>query len=88
MNEKSHKIQKTFNKFWFELELPKKNYDGHEIAKKACILLNKMGIDYTNPVWWNSKKHCYCFTIDSAGSYVEAGDNGNWYNLDYLTKDD
>lgn len=76
------------NKIWFELELPE-NYDdqkGRNIAEKACLVLKHMGVDYNVPVWWNTTKKCYCFSIDSAGCYVEANDHGHWYNLDYLAK--
>jgi hypothetical protein len=35
-------------------------------------------------VWWNETKFRYCFSLDSAGSFVEASDHGHWFNLEYF----
>ncbi len=78
----------TQNRIWIELELPE-NFDdkkAEKIAKDACIVLNTMGVDYDIPVWWSSKDKRFCFTMDTAGSFVVADDNGHWYSLDYLAK--
>ena len=81
------KIKKP-NRFWFELELPEKLNDekGEELAAKACIVLNRLGVEGGVPVWWNKKEKRYCFTLDVAGGYVVANDHGHWYNLDYIAK--
>ena len=77
--------EKPTNRIWIELEIPKSNEHGDTIAAQASILLKLMGVDYSDPaVFWDSHKQSFCFTVDKAGSFYEASDNGHWYNLDYL----
>ena len=79
----------TTNRVWVELE--RSQDDG--VCETRAALLDKMlkklalpmVIDY-QLVWWNKSEQRYCFVIDSAGSYVEAKDNGHWFSLDFLSK--
>jgi len=74
------------SRVWIELEQPpgSRHDIGHARAKLACNMLRRLGDKHPEPVFWHEKKHRYCFTIDLAGSFVEAGDNGHWYNLEYF----
>jgi hypothetical protein len=83
--------QRKRNRFWLELESPlvdgKIDHDlGRYRAESAGALLKVLyPSDYPHyaPVWWDEKRCMYAFTIDRAGSYVTASDNGHWFNLDY-----
>lgn len=85
------------NRVWIELDYPSikdfpdtKDAVAEERAAKLDKLLRKLGYmpDYKGKlVFWFPKKERFCFTQDYGGSYVEAGDNGHWFNLDYLSKE-
>lgn len=83
----------TTNRIWIELERPKGDDIhalGHERAALADRLLKRMGVmpDFKGArVFWIERKNSYGFTIDEAGGFVEAGDSGHWYNLDYLGRE-
>ena len=72
------------NRVWIELEQPSSDEEGERRAKQASRMLKRLGVPYCQAVWWWPKHKAYCFTISTAGCFVEATDNGHWYNLDYL----
>ena len=74
------------NRVWIELERPSSDEEGERRAELACRMLRRLGVERGTPVFWHTKG-CYCFTIDEAGSYAEAADNGHWYNLDYFGRE-
>jgi hypothetical protein len=61
---------------------------GTERAQALTRMLHRLGIlpQMKNIVWWDTseRRKGYCWTLDEAGSYVEANDHGHWYNLDWL----
>lgn len=74
------------NRVWIELERLKNNAEGHLRALLASNMLRRLS-DASNVrdlVFWIERKQLYGFTIDSAGGFVEAIDNGHWFNLDYF----
>jgi len=77
---------KKTNRIWIELELPENDKEGHTRAILLSSVLHHLGVKQTNAVFWFPEKKRYCFTIDEGGSFVEATDNGHWYNLDYLAE--
>lgn len=63
---------------------------GNKRAKLASNMLRILGYMPTykgEVVFWNERKQNYCFTMDEAGGFVESGDNGHWFNLDYFGKE-
>lgn len=75
------------NRVWIELERPKNEEEGQHRANLLSDMLKKLGTpEFPKPVFWNTKTSRYCFTIDSAGSFMEAEDDGFWFNLDILAK--
>jgi len=78
--------KKLTNRVWIEIEKPENDKQGHDRAIALGKMLNLLGVPYTQPVFWFPAKGRYCFQVDSGGSFVEAGDNGHWYNLDYLAE--
>ena len=76
------------NLVWMELELPPRETPawGHLRASKLSITLKQLGIDFGtyDAVWFDEKKWMYCFTRSSAGSFVYANDNGEWYDLTFF----
>lgn len=76
------------NRVWIEVEFPKSKEEGELRAKLLSNMLRKLGVTFETPVWWWDDKGCYCFTIDEAGGFVEGGDSGHWYSLDYFGKEE
>lgn len=84
------------NRVWIEIEKPwtkGQGFDhalGHQRAKLISNLLKRLGVSYGShdPVFYRTGSGRYCFTLDTAGGYVEAEDHGQWYNLDFLGKAD
>lgn len=78
------------NRVWLEIERPPSDLSVDErnvIAEERAAKLSKVVEALTGlkeAVWWHDRKGRYCFTIDEAGGFVEAGDEGHWYNLDYI----
>lgn len=78
------------NRVWMELDRPENDEQGHARAAALTRLLAKLGFQPRKggeTVWWWPEKGRYCFTLDEAGGFVEAGDNGHWFNLDYLSRE-
>ena len=76
------------NRIWIELETDGTNEQNHERARLASVMLKRLGVIYKTPVFWHEKKCVYCFTIDTAGTFVEAVDRGHWYNLNYFGREE
>ena len=78
----------TQNLVWLELELPSRENPkaGHDRATMLSRFLLDNGIDFGEyqPVWFDEKKWMYCFVRSSAGTFVYANDNGEWYDLNNL----
>ena len=72
---------------WIELPRPLGKEDGEKKAELLCKMLKRLGVERDQPVWWNHTKLSYCFEIDSSGAFVEAADNGHWFNLEYFGRD-
>lgn len=74
------------HRVWIEIEKPKTPEEAIERSKLLSAMLKRLGMDAGDHalVWWNQTRGAYCFTTDAAGSYVEAGDSGHWFNLEYL----
>lgn len=72
------------NRVWIELERSTKPSDNHHRADLASKMLKRLGVDLNKAVWFNENKNRYCFKTSSLGSYVDAPDNGFWYDLDFL----
>lgn len=72
------------DRIWIELQRPRDDEEGNRRAKLLCAMLKKLGVPYQQPVFWHPKAERYCFTIDMAGGFVEAGDNGHWFDLHTL----
>ena len=87
------------NRVWIELERPSASWPdrhaiGHARAKAASNMLRRLmkpedveRYAQADPVFWNEDKYRYCFVLDSSGAYVEAGDDGHWFSLDYYGRD-
>jgi len=73
---------------WLELELPSRENPkaGHDRATMLSRFLEDNGVTFGkySPVWFDEKKWMYCFTRSSAGTFVYANDNGEWYDLKHL----
>uniref|UniRef100_A0AB74UMT6 Uncharacterized protein n=1 Tax=Caulobacter phage BL57 TaxID=3348355 RepID=A0AB74UMT6_9VIRU len=71
---------------WIELEKPKTAEEGKARAALLSKMLGRLGVEYGRypAVFWSERDHCYCFTLDGSGMYVNAQDPGHWYNLDFL----
>lgn len=76
------------NRIWIELDRPLSDVHGEELARKASLMVNRMGVPWPNPIFWSEHSKMFCFVTDEAGSFEEAGDNGHWYNLDWLAKEE
>jgi hypothetical protein len=76
--------KKQMNRIWIELERPKDAAHAELIAKLANNVLRKIGIA-TRAFFWDEKDQIWCFGNDMG--YTTLGDNGEWFNLDYLGKD-
>jgi len=78
---------------WIELEYPKGGDD--ELGKKRAKLASRM-LDRLSPperpgqdtFWWHSTKKMYCVTIDAAGGFLMCNDNGHWFRLSHLGRQD
>lgn len=80
---------------WIELERPSGITD--EEAEEHCRLANNLMRRLYKPehvkegrdwFWWDSKKRCYNVTIDEAGGFMNCADNGHWFSLEYLGRDE
>lgn len=66
------------NRVWIELERPESIEQGDERARLLSLMLQRLGIG--TRCWFDGVY--YCFTLDAAGTYVQASDRGHWFNLD------
>lgn len=83
-------MTKTPHRVWIEIERPKDDAEGAARAKLLSAMLKRLGVDRGSYplVWWNERKRCYCFTQSSVGSFVEASDDGQWFNLEFFGRED
>ena len=71
---------------WIELVPARNNEEGHRRAELLSNMLKSIGVKFDKPVWYKENTGRYCFVIDEAGGFVEAGSNGHWFNLSYFGK--
>lgn len=83
MTERKHRV-------WIELEPTSDEETGKARAALLSRMLKRLGADFGRhePVFWHPRHHRYCFTRDVAGGYTEAGDHGNWFNLDFFGREE
>lgn len=74
------------DRVWIELDYPPSDEDGNRRAELLSELLKKLGVPYDQPVFWSKRAKRYCFTRDVAGGFVEAGDSGEWFSLEFLAR--
>lgn len=92
-------MAKIMNRVWLEIEHPRKDDGkivkdrtaeqidaiGNERASLASRMVERLG-GSANYVFWHEKAGHYCF--GGAMGYVEATDNGHWFNLDFFGRTD
>jgi hypothetical protein len=76
------------SKIWIELPKAETLEERQEICDKANKVLNKLGVDgeVFAPNETKTQSTQYIHIQDSAGSFTALEDNGQWFNLDYLSK--
>lgn len=78
------------DKVWIELPVPRDDAHGHEIAKKANRMLARLRGPFHNPatenqfMWDPVRKQ---WGLGSIMGFATLGDNGEWFNLDYLGRE-
>jgi len=73
------------NKVWIEIELDQNKAVNHERAEKFTNLITKLGV--TKKVWFDETKYSF-FSGDEYNGFKELGDKGDWFNLDFLGRED
>jgi hypothetical protein len=78
------------NKVWIELQVSSDQEENKARAKLAHNMLKKLGIKSGtyDIIWWHERKQVYCVTTSEAGTFMEMGDKGHWFNLDYLGREE
>ena len=71
---------------WIELPKPKNSADATDIAEKANRMMKRLGNVGGYRWHWSEHERRWCWG-DNMG-YVVLNDNGNWFNLDYLGRDE
>ena len=77
------------NRVWIELERPTSE-QGDEVGQQRADLANKMmrklGATHDLFYWW-AKERKYSHTVSAeTGAFVWLTDNGEWFDLEVLTK--
>ncbi len=73
------------DRVWIELEVPNDEAHAQAICAKANRMLQRL-MPGTSMAFWRGQNG-YCITVDSAGSYYDLPDRGEWFNLDYLGRE-
>ena len=71
------------NRLWVELERDPINEVNEKRAALLSAMLEKLGAQ-PNAIFYDRKAMLYCRVIDGAGSFTELGNDGAWFNLDFL----
>ena len=86
----------THSRIWFEVEPPSKFEAAHGLvkgdaemkkyAKKINLFFNRIGFTYDVLFFRELRGGCreWSFVTDTAGTYLEAPENGFWFNADFL----
>lgn len=79
----------SMNKVWIELERPRDEEHGKQIAALANNMLKRLIKPEDQPnmreFFWDAKDHIWCIGNDNG--YITLSDNGEWFNLDYIGQD-
>lgn len=76
------------NRVWIELEKPRDDAHGEEIARLATNMLRRLddADDKDNRrFWWNAHRQVYEY--GNPMGFQGLPDRGNWFNLDYLGRE-
>ena len=79
----------THSRIWFEVEPPSKFESDAEMetyARKINLFFNRVGFTYDVLFFRELRSGCreWSFVTNTAGTYVEAPENGFWFNADFL----
>ena len=74
-----------YNRVWIELERPRDDVHGAEIAAQANRMLARLGDTAGYCFEWDPKERRYLWG-DQMGS-MRLSENGTWFNLDYLGRE-
>ena len=70
---------------WIEIERTDSKEQNEKNASNYTKLIHKLGMPKYNRVEWNEVRRTYEY-IDQAEGFTEMGDEGRYFNLDYLSK--
>jgi|TARA_B110000259_G_scaffold53670_2_gene63226 hypothetical protein len=81
-------MKKTMD-VWIELQKPDEQYTAEEICDNANKMLNKLGISHKAFIPNKGRKYGvdYIHQQGNDGSFTYMEDNGHWFNLEYLAKE-
>ena len=74
------------NRVWIEIELDDNETVNHERAEKLTKLLKKMGS--RREFWYDETKKVFCSGSSDAPEFKELVKAGDWFNLDFLGRED